>query len=339
MGDLQVPNRSDWLIGINGDSILNNKQKLISSYIRYMLSQTVEMFKYDGLPETIPQKELEILLQLNGFAIWKKVNDKLYVFFGGLGGVLNEYYHPTIATISNPYLNETGNYEIDKECVVSFNDKLRYGLYDMFSKYASLLAETDISIRFATVNARIPYLINAQDDNTKDSAESVIKKIWDGEFGVIINKRLLESNKDSLFTSEFGARGTSNIKDLIELRQYIKSSWYMELGIQSNYNMKRESLNSSETTMDESVLLPLIDDMLEQRKNDLVKVNAMFGTNITVKLSSSWEKIREEIKNELAKQESEIEKNESDSVKSGENEIPSEKEQPKEEKTDEKETD
>ena len=77
----------------------------------------------------------------------------------------------------------------------------------------------------------------------------------------------------------------------------------MELGIQSNYNMKRESLNSSETTMDESVLLPLIDDMLNERKIGLEKVNKMFGTNITVKLSSSWEKIREEIKNELAKQE------------------------------------
>lgn len=338
MGDLQVPSRNEWLFGIGNDSILDNKSKLITSYIRYMLSQTVEMFEYDGLPDSIPQKELEILHQINGFAIWKKVEEKLYVFFGGLGGVLNEYYHPTKAVINNPYLNYSADLEIDKECVVTFNDKLRYGLSDMFNRYASLLAETDISIRFATINARIPYLINAQDDNTKDSADKVLKDIWNGnKFGIIINKRLMESNKESLFTSEFGARSTTNIKDLIELRQFIKSSWYMELGIQSNYNMKRESLNSSETTMDESVLLPLIDDMLEERKIGLEKVNKMFGTNITVKLSSSWEKIREEIKNELAKQQAEIEKdkNVSESETSG-NEIPSNEERKDETENEEK---
>ena len=71
--------------------------------------------------------------------------------------------------------------------------------------------------------------------------------------------------------------------------------------------MKRESLNTSETTMDESVLLPLIDDMLEERKIGLEKVNKMFGTSITVELSSSWKKIREEIRNELKIQESEYE--------------------------------
>lgn len=304
MGDVRIPNRSDWLFGDSWSDILSNKSELIKSYIRYMLAQTVEIFEYDGLPDSIPQKELEILHQINSFAIWKKVDDKLYVFHGGLGGVLNEYYHPTRAVISNPYLQYNADLEIDKECVVTFNDKLRFGLLPMFNKYACLMSECDISMRFALVNARIPHLVNADDDNTKDSVETVFKDIWDGtKFGVILNKRLLD--KDGVFTAEFGKSGQSVIKDLIELRQYIKSSWYLELGIQSNYNMKRESLNSTETTMDEDVLLPLIDDMLHERQIGLEKVNAMFGTNITVKLSSSWEKVREEIQNELNKQESE----------------------------------
>lgn len=309
MGD--IPNRSNWLFGETlGSDILLDKSKLIDSYIRYMLNQTIEMFEYGGLPDSIPSKEIEVLHQLNRFAIWKEVNGKLYVFFGGLGGVLNEYYHPTRAVISNPYLNYSADLEIDKECVVTFNDKLRYGLLPMFNRYANLLAETDISIRFACINSRIPYLINANDDNTKDSAEEVLKDIWDGKkFGVIVNKLLMDKD-NNMFTSEFGTKNNGNIKDLIELRQYLKSSWYMELGIQSNYNMKRESLNSSETTMDESVLLPLIDDMLNERRIGLEKVNKMFGTNITVKLSSSWEKIREEIKNELKKQEVESEQKE-----------------------------
>lgn len=333
MGGGNVPNRADWLFGSSlGIDILNNKDELVKSYIRYMLNQTLEMFEYSGLPESIPQKEIEVLHQINGFAIWKEVDGKLYVFFGGLGGVLNEYYHPTRAIISNPYLKYNADLEIDDECVVTFNSKLRDSLMPMFNRYAFMLAETDISIRFACVNARIPYLINAEDDNTKDSAEKVLKDIWDGtKLGVILSKRLMDNN--GMFTSEFGVRNNGNIKDLIELRQYLKSSWYMELGIQSNYNMKRESLNSSETTMDESVLLPLIDDMLEERRFGLEKVNAMFGTNITVKLSSSWEKIREEIRNELKKQETEIETEEKQEENtSGDGEDSAKEETPEEEK-------
>ncbi len=325
MGDCNIPSRSDWLFGdLLGNDILSDKSNLVKSYIRYMLNQTLEMFEYSGLPETIPQKEIEILHQINASCIWKKVDDKLYVFFGGLGGLLDEYYHPTTATVSNPYLKFNATMKIGEDCVVTFNDKLRYGLLPMFNRYAMLLAETDISIRFACVNSRIPYLVNANDDNTKDSAEKVLNDVWDGnKLGVIVNKKLLDKN--GLFTAEFGAKNQSNIKDLIELRQYLKSSWYMELGIQSNYNMKRESLNSSETTMDESVLLPLIDDMLETRKHGLEQVNKMFGTNITVKLSSSWEKIREEIKNELKKQEMESQKD-SQLENSGEKEIPTSEE-------------
>lgn len=305
MGDVKIPSRSDWLFGGTfGIDIVSDKDALIQSYATYMLANTLQMFEYKGLPESVPQKELEILHQINRFAVWKKVNEKIYVFYAGLGGVLDEYYHPTRAVISNPYLNYSADLEIDKDCVVSWNDQCRIGLCPMFNKYATLLAETDISIKFAIQNARIPYLVGANDDNTKDSIEKVFEKIRKGDFGVILNKKLFESNNgQSMFTQEFGARNQNNIKDLIELKQYLKSSWYLELGIQSNYNMKRESLNSNETTMDESVLLPLIDDMLSQRKRDMEKVNKMFGLNITVELSSSWKKIREEIKNELEKQE------------------------------------
>ena len=59
--------------------------------------------------------------------------------------------------------------------------------------------------------------------------------------------------------------------------------------------MKRESLNSAETTADDDMLLPLIDDMLENRQKYFDKVNEMFGTSISVRLASSWEIEREEM--------------------------------------------
>lgn len=82
--------------------------------------------------------------------------------------------------------------------------------------------------------------------------------------------------------------------DLIEYQQYLKASWFNEIGLNANYNMKREKLSTTESQMNSDALLPLVDDMLEQRRLGVEKVNEMFGTNITVDFCSSWKKLIEE---------------------------------------------
>ena len=91
-----------------------------------------------------------------------------------------------------------------------------------------------------------------------------------------------------------------------------KASFFNDIGLQANYNMKRESINDSEAGMNEESLKPFIDDMLESRQEAIKRINEQFDTNISVKLSSSWVR-REKI------------------VQNGE------QEQPEEEKTDGKE--
>ena len=286
-----VPARSDWIAGKCDTSILKNKERLIHSYVNYMLNRTQQMFEYSGLPDSIPQKDLEIILQVNGNAIVTKVDGDLYAFCGGLGGEFNAYYLPTIATVANPYLKFSKNLVIDKDCIVMTNDSLYQGLMPLFSKYASLLAETDISLRFASINARIPEIIFADNDSVKEAAKEYFKKIEDGEeLGVIGSKPFFEGIKTADYSSKASA---TNIKDLIELQQYLKSNWFIDLGLNANYNMKREAINSSESGMNEDALLPLVDDMLKCRKIGLEKVNRLYGTNITVDLSSSWKEVRD----------------------------------------------
>ena len=53
--------------------------------------------------------------------------------------------------------------------------------------------------------------------------------------------------------------------------------------------MKRESINSNESQLNEDQLHPLIDDMLTERREAIEKVNSMFGTNIRVDFNSAWE--------------------------------------------------
>lgn len=268
-----------------------DKERARGQYIAYMLNRTQSMFKWEGLPDTIPARILELYLQTNGNACFYKHEGNLYVFFGGRGGTPDVYYMPTIYTIANPALHLDVQANIDIDCIVMPNDSMYMGLLPLFDRNATAMVETELSIDIATINARIIDLISAGDDRTRESAIKYLEDIRDGKQGVIASNEFL----DGLRSTPYGATGHQTITDLIELMQYQKASWFNELGLNANYNMKRESLNSSESQLNNDALLPLIDDMLNCRKLFAEKVNNMFGTDISVEFNSSWEDNVQEI--------------------------------------------
>ena len=195
----------------------SDKDYAVNLQTRYMLNRTQSMFRWDGLPDTIPQRMLELYLQSNGNACFYKHKNQLYVFFGGLGGTPDVYYMPTIYTIANPALNLSVNAKIGENCVVIPNDSLYIGLIPLIKKYATALAENELSMKIADVNSRIVNLISAPDDRTKASAEKYLEDISNGKMGVIAENAFL----DGVRAQPYGATQNSNIlTNLIELEQY-----------------------------------------------------------------------------------------------------------------------
>ena len=271
----------------------NDKELAVRNYIAYMLDRTQRIFEYKGLPDTVPQRMLEFLLQVNGYACFGECNGELYAFYGGLGGEPDAYYRPTVCVVANPFLKFNKTFKIDKDCVIMRNDSLLYGLLPLFSRYATAMAENDISFRLSSVNTRIEFLLSAPDDATKAAAEKFLKDIEEGKQGVIASNEFLEGVK----AQEVG-RSMRTFTDLIEYQQYLKASWFNEIGLNANYNMKREKLSTTESQMNNDALLPLVEDMLEQRRLACEKINEMFGTDISVEFASSWEKLLKEFEAE-----------------------------------------
>lgn len=267
-----------------------DKPRAMMNYIIRMLNRTTQIFQYDGLPETIPAYMLESLLQRNGYAGFAKVKGDLYAFRGGLGGEPDVYYRPTIFTVSNPALDFSKQLEIDKDCIIVKNDSNLMGLLDMFRKYATALVENEISFDKASKNLRATFLISAQDDDTKDAADLFLEGIESGESATIGETAFLEGLKVQPLQN---AGANRILSELIEYHQYLKASWFNELGLNANYNMKRESLTTAESDMNFDALLPLIDDMLQCRQDGIKKVNEMFDTNISVSLNSAWADIHD----------------------------------------------
>lgn len=262
-----------------------NKEKNLNDYITYMLNRSVTMFKYHNLPDTMPQREIELLLQCNGWGCVCEIDGNLYCLNGGLGGVPNAYNMPTEIIINNPYLNYNKTLTIDTDCVIMPNDSMYVGLLPMYNRYCTMLVENDITMILATVNKRVQNLLSANDDNTVESAKNFLKKVFDGELGVIAESKLF----DSLKVNASSVNSTVSMTELFEFEQYVKASLYNEIGLSANYNMKRERLTSAEVETNTDNLYPLVDDMINQRRKAVEKINEMFGTNIEIEFNSSWD--------------------------------------------------
>lgn len=288
-------------IGDAQDYVLD-KDKSISEFATYFLMRVMKMFKYKGLPEEIPVDCLNKMLLQDGFCWFTKWKgntltgenvDQYYVFHGRMGSVIDAYYRPTEIIIANPGANCFENFTLGKQKVGTYygekgviirNDTLYHGLMPLIKRYAYLLAENLLTLRSADVFLRIIALISGQDDKTLISANEFIKSIERGEMKAVAESKFFEGVKMQSPPSNNG----SYLTQFIEYQQYFLGSFFNEIGLNANFNMKRESIARSESSLNEDSMLPLCQNMLMCRQEDFNVVNEMFGLNIEVDFDSAW---------------------------------------------------
>lgn len=293
------------------EKYVKDKKTSSRAYYRYFLTRVLRMFQYKNLPDTIPHEILDRYLFEFGIACITEVDGKLYVFSGNLGGPQDVYYRPTEFIISNPHIKtsdgqlftanvpvfadftsdslgqpqgQTGDEPIRQPGVLLRNDSDWIGLHPLISRYAYLMAENALTLRTADVMLRIVALISASTDGEYASALEYLKSMEKGELGVVGESYMSEGIKLQSPPSNNG----SYLTQFIEYQQYLKGSFFNEIGLSANYNMKREAIGKGESTLDEDALLPLCDNMLRTRKEDIAKVNSLYGTDISVEFSSAW---------------------------------------------------
>lgn len=267
-----------------------DKGLLLDSYIKYYLARLQSMFKYTGLPDSIPSKWLEHFLLVNGQCIFCKNGEDLIVTTGGQGGDPDIYYIPTKYIVANPYVLESTRktYTIGEDCVLIRNDTYSQGVIPLLTRYCTQLVENDISLNVTDIIARAMLTITASSTQDKESVDLWFKKLRQGELGAIGELPSMVGNNDKNINITPFRECSSVLTNLIEYHQYLKASLYNEIGLNANYNMKRESINSNESQLNDDMLTPLIDDMLARRKEALEEVNSMFGTDIKVEFNSAW---------------------------------------------------
>lgn len=305
----------DNVFGLQDYVNIKNKESVAKTLVDIMSCRTNEMFEWKGLPTTIPEHILEMQLQGKGFTIIFKYEGKIFASWGDIGGMLNYNYLPKYARVTNPYLapktllfkiyygkddyeyklQKNESLESDGLCVVIPNDCLLLGLNPIHSLYSKELAETKLTKNMLMVIARAMYLFKAPTEDRKDDFIDIMKSLEDGEYSCVVDDDLLVEAK----TLPFAEDALRDFTALIENEQYIKASWFNDLGLQANYNMKREAINSNESQLNKDAILPFTDNMLAMRKKYGKLVNELFGESWSVDFKSAWKQSRQAMEEAL----------------------------------------
>lgn len=301
---------NSYYLGMLGDKDFNRKREKIFKYmINNMLKRTMNMFEYKNLPETLSARSIEKYLQGSGTCLIVNVKEEdiqnpkakafpgLYALPCKAGGVLDANFLPTTAIVVSAWLGFSGTYDLTKnEAVYMWNDSMLEGLSSMFSLYASELTDNVMTLHFQEVHNRILSILKANSEDEKKDAEDLLSDYENGKFAVLLDEGAIENLKANR-VDQFKGSATSTIKDSLEVRQWLLAHWNIELGLNDNYNMKREAINENEIEANSDTLTPLLDDMYKCRKRGVDEINRIFGTNIEVDFSSSWKRVHKREEN------------------------------------------
>lgn len=314
----------------SGTYPFRDKRQAVSHYMGTYLTRLISgLYKYENLPETVTARKHEEKLMIGGYSIVFRHPDtgELYSMFGTVGGERDLENKPSLAIVSHPQLKKSLNLEIlgthfiqkpqsvtyDGECVVCRNTSLYIPFWDVIFRYASLMVENDITQLLRVIHARRDSITTAPNEAGKNALETAEAKLEEGQMIIPLVSQFMDEVKNYPTQNA----GAERLTDFIEYTQYLKASLFNELGLQANYNMKREAIGSEESEMNIDSLLTLVGDGLNCRQEDIELVNKSFGTDISVDFGKLW-------KNVELKQEPEQTEKETETVEEVVEEVPEE---------------
>ena len=247
-----------------------------------LLQRCMSIFNWHGLPDTLPEREIELNLLLTGHCIVFEHENKLITQVTTLYG--NEdsiYYYPTKAIYASPKAGY-GTLEINKNCSIIYNSPLQNnifylpnegGLLTFIQRYARMLADIESTINIYTVNTRATSFPTAANDTVKNSLEKFFDKIAIGKRAVVSDNAIIEQFRNVEITRSNYKDG---INDLLIARDKTLEMFYRDIGIKF-YNPKKAQVTEDELETNDQLLLISITDMLKEQQQGAERLNNMYG--------------------------------------------------------------
>ena len=291
----------DMIVLKYGDKVLK-AWSLKDVLINYM----APMFKYEELPDSIPEEFIERFHILNGdIAVWKlddpnafRYKDELIVSCCGYADKPDVYGigERVIATTLSGYVKE--DLKEGESCVVIHNNSLYTSDMPIICYFTDMFTEMLTSLKTNIIYSRLKPVFKVSDEKERAAVLEAFTKIKDDSEPI----QITSSNVLADALAEAGANAAETIKvlDITDVKnadklQYIVKCiddafrWFFSMigqAIQGNGKLAQQTVDEVQGTTSMSFILP--NDRLKMRRKGWDKVNKLFGTNVSVDFSDAW---------------------------------------------------
>lgn len=260
-----------------------------------LLNYCLGIYKYTGLPASLPGREILMNLIMTGHAVIFQNRSELVTTKTVLYD-FDMYYRPTRATYGNVRIfSRQLKLGEDAEVVylnhiegnVLTNQAVDSGLRSFILRYARQLADIESTANIYAVNMRLQSFPVASDDITREQVENFYKKIALGEKAVIMDNMILEMFRNV----EVANRITNDtLNDILIARDKVLANFFQDIGIKYRQEQKKAQLTEDEVEADEQILVIDVEQMREVQQEGFDRVNDMFGTDIRVQINPIYDR-------------------------------------------------
>lgn len=300
--------------GFNNNPAANRERMLENNIQRNIAELAVNRFKWEGLPESIDPRFLEMTLLLNGLAVfyWDRRFDKLLCVKASSTGYVNFMDWPTSFTVIGPgaKIGEGKNSQTTfaPKMLSAFNpfvdrsdkdrDKgipmwpnyFRQSELDTIMIFSTRLARTDHTLEINTANARQNKFVTSS-ANTKLSMVNLARQVDEG-VNVI-------QPADSALMENIGVVDLGVQPDLFDKLSILRTRWWNEcmglLGIDNANQDKKERLVADEVSANDAQTDSMRHVALNARRQAVEYINEVFELDIKVEFNVEVEKMAQEM--------------------------------------------
>lgn len=296
IGSITIPESYDYINAYNRQykpSTIHVKNTGLSWYFkRYLIQKIISVFKFEGIPESWAKDYFLYTLFVFGYCA--VINTDKYGIIPQhctLSGY-NIFYRPNRAIITNPLFKRTITARIGKDTELIRMAPDWCGVWDIVEYYADLMALTSETIAVNLINSKFSYVFAAEDKASAESLKKLYDQIASGEPAAFADKKLFTDDGDPswyLFVQNLKQNYIAG--DLLEDLAKIDSRFNTEIGIPNVNIAKASGVGAAEVMANNVDTQSKAELWLETIKDSLIKVNNMFGLNISVSLRFESEEV------------------------------------------------